>query len=96
MPYIGPVDSHNGSGMLPPWPDFRTQFLRDPEADFSVRELRFVSDNVLMQNLKLFGRTWDQVRLFFESVESVKDLRYERLAGVIAVDPGYLNVGFAK
>ena len=72
---------------------FACSFSAILSADFSVKELRFVSDGVLTQDLKLLGRTWDQVRLFYESVE---DLRHERLAGVIAVDPGYRNIGFAK
>lgn len=30
-PYVGPANSHNGSGMLPPLLDFGAQFLRDPQ-----------------------------------------------------------------
>ena len=65
-------------------------------ADFSVRILRFVLGNVLAKDLKLLGRTWDQVRLFHKSVERIEDLRYKRLAGVVTIDSGYRNVGFAE
>ena len=30
-PYVGPANSHNGSGMPPPLLDFGMQFLSDPE-----------------------------------------------------------------
>ena len=61
-----------------------------------MRILRFVLGNVLAKDLKLLGRRWDQVRLFYERVERVEDLRYKRLAGVITIDSGYRNVGFTE
>ena len=65
-------------------------------ADLSVSRLRFGLDNVLSEDSKLLDRTRNQVRLFRKNIESVEDLRYKRLVGVIRVGPVYRNVAFVK